>query len=74
MILESIEKVCIRLSSKPPSERSDISEITQSLQGFGLTETETELALQFLKRYFLEFDESGSKARLAQYARDIFQE
>ena len=74
MILESIEKLCIHLSSKPPYERSDISEITESLQGFGLTEAETDLALQFLKRYFLELDESGSKAKLAQYARDIFQE
>jgi len=51
-----------------------MGEITGSLQGFGLTEAQTELALQFLKRYFLEMDESGSKARLAQYARDIFQE
>jgi len=74
MILESIEKMCILLCLKPPCERSDIGEITGSLQGFGLTEAETELALQFLKRYFLEMDESGRKARLAQYARDIFQE
>lgn len=74
MILESVEKLCIHLGSKPPSERLDITEITESLQGFGLTEAETDLALQFLKRYFLELDESGSKAKLAQYARDIFQE
>ena len=74
MILESIEKTCILLCSKPPCEQSDIGEITGSLEGFGLTKAETELALQFLKRYFLEIDRSGSKARLAQYARDIFQE
>jgi len=74
MILESIEKVCIRLSSKPPCEQSDVSEVAKSLQAFGLNETQTELALEFLKKYFLESDESGSRVRLAQYARDIFQE
>ena len=74
MIIESIEKVCILLSSKPRSDRSDVSEITESLQGFGLTEAQAELALKFLKRYFLESDDEGRKVRLAQYAREIFQE
>ncbi len=74
MIIESIEKVCILLSSKPRRDRSDISEITESLQRFGLTEAQAELALKFLKRYFLESNDEGRKVRLAQYAREIFQE
>lgn len=74
MIIESIEKVCVLLSSKPRCDRSDTSEITESLQGFGLTEAQAELALKFLKKYFLESDAEGRKVKLAEYAREIFQE
>ena len=69
-ILEAIEKVCLRLSSDPVNEWVDIAKIARIIKRFGSTDEEVELAMRFLKNYFLELD--GSKARLAKSARNIF--
>ena len=71
-ILEAIEKVCLRLSSNPANEWVDTAKIATLIKQSSSTDEEVELAMQFLKNYFLELN--GNKARLAQTARDIFQE
>jgi hypothetical protein len=72
LILESIEEVCAALSSKPVLEWSDVSEITGLLKRFRLNDVEAELAMKFLKEYFLELDNAENRARLAKSAYDLF--
>ena len=71
-ILEATEKVCLRLSSNPAKEWVDTAKIATLIKRSSSTDEEVELAMQFLKDYFLET--KGNKARLTESARNIFQE
>ena len=71
-ILEAIEKVCLRLSSNPANKWVDTAKIATLIKRSSSTDEEVELAMQFLKNYFLET--KGNKARLARSARNIFEE
>lgn len=70
MIIESVENVCLRLSEK--NEWLNLTEIARWLKAQGLDNAEMELALEFLKSYLLDLNESGSKARLSICLRDLF--
>ena len=71
-ILESIEKVCKYLSSNPANEWVDTAKIATLIKRSNSTDEEVELAMQFLKDYFLEL--KSNKARLAKCAHEIFKE
>ena len=71
-ILEATEKVCLHLSSNPANEWVDTAKIATLIKRSSSTDEEVELAMQFLKNYFLELN--GNKARLAKCAHEIFKE
>jgi len=71
-ILEAIEKVGLRLSSNPADKWVDTAKIASLIKRYGSSDEQAELAMQFLKDYFLET--KRNKARLAKSAHDIFQE
>jgi len=72
MSSELLDEVCRYLSSKPADEWTDLGEIGRVFREYGLTEDETDTALNFLKKHCLELDESGSRARLIRCFYNLF--
>ena len=69
-----INKVFDRLFSNMGSEWIDVDEILNFLMDQGLSLNEAELVLDFLSKYFLEFDSSGRKVRVLSCFRRLYEE
>ena len=69
-----INKVFDRLFSNMGSEWIDVDEILNFLMDQGLSLNEAELVLDFLSKYFLEFDGSGRKVRVLSCFRRLYEE
>ena len=65
MVLKWLDEVCEYLFSKMSADESvGLDEIKRILRDFRLADSEVDLALDFLERYFLELDDSRQIAKL----------
>ncbi len=49
-----------------------IDELVELVRRSGVSEQDLEAVLEFLRKYFIEVDESGRRVRLKPWARDLF--
>ncbi len=68
-----IDDLCEHLSTRMTSEEwIDMSELYMLMKNQSLKPAEVEDVMGFLKKYFLEIDEIGQKARLNPWMHNLF--
>jgi len=72
VVFRLIDEVHEYLSSKPPGGWTELSEISRILSRHNLTGVEAELLLDFLMKYFLEFDARTNSVRLTRSFYDFW--
>ena len=70
LIDEVLEYLCSKMSAKGWVE---LDEVTEIMQRQGLTKSEAENILKFLKKYFIEVEESRQKVKLNTWTCDLFE-
>jgi len=74
MVLKLIDEVCEYVCSKVSFDKwVNLDEINEIFKGYGLTEAQVEATLNFLKKYFLELDESKQKAKLTPSFHNFYE-
>ena len=68
-----IDEICKYLYSKMTTEEwTNVSELREIIKRQNLKTEEAETVMDFLKKYFLEVDESKQRARLNPWASSLF--
>jgi len=69
-----IDDICEHLYSKMTvKEWISLNELAEIMRGLGLSQNESEVVLSFLKKYFLEVDESEQRARLNSWISTLLE-
>jgi hypothetical protein len=67
-----IDEICEYLNTKLTNEWTGLDNVYELLVKRGMSHEEVEEVLDFLAKYFVEFDEKGSRVKLTTNFRSLY--